>query len=250
MSSLILGGRTIYGIPVGMLMLDTRFPRPLGDIGNARTWPFPVRYRVVKGALTRRVIGSTDPELLQPFIDAARELERDGVRMITTSCGFLAIFQKEMQAAVGVPMLSSSLLQVPLAAKVIGKGKRVAIITSRDELTERHYTGTGWSSKDIPVVVTVLPPDAQMTTKYAVKGDEDERPVADQDVIEREMVEAAQNTLRDHPDVGAFVLECTNYVPYGTAIRRALGLPVFDLYTLVMQTYLATAGTEFSRVLR
>ena len=247
---MLTGGRTVYGMPVGILMLDTRFPRPPGDVGNATTWPFPVRYRIVKGAESRRVIGTTDPALLQPFIDAARELERDGVRMITTSCGFLAIFQREMQAAVGVPMLTSSLLQVPLAARTVGKGKRVAIVTSRDELTERHYTGTGWSSKEIPVVVTVLPQDAQMTNTYSSKVPEVAEPEADQDVLERELVDAARRTVKEHPDVGALVLECTNYVPYATAMRRAVGIPVFDLYTLVMQTYLATAGAEFPRELR
>jgi Asp/Glu/hydantoin racemase len=248
--ALLKGGRTTYGIPVGILMLDTRFPRPPGDVGNARTWPFPVRYRIVKGAESRRVIGTTDPALLQPFIDAARELERDGVAMITTSCGFLAIFQREMQAAVGVPMLTSSLLQVPLAARLVGGGKRVAIMTSRDELTERHYTGTGWSSKEIPVVVSVLPQDAQMTNVYSSKVPEAEQPEADPEVLERELVDAARRTAREHADVAAIVLECTNYVPYATAIRRAVELPVFDLYTLVMQTYLATSGTEFPRVLR
>ena len=244
------GGRTLYGIPVGILMLDTRFPRPPGDVGNATTWPFPVRYRIVTGAEPRRVIGTSDPALLAPFIDAARELERDGVRMITTSCGFLAIFQREMQAAVGVPMLSSALLQVPLAARLVGPKKRVAIITSRDELTERHYTGTGWSSQEIPVVVTVLPQDAQMTNTYSSKVPEAEHPQADQDTLERELVTAARTTVAEHPDVGAIVLECTNYVPYATAMRRAVGLPVFDLYTLVMQTYQATAPREFPRTLR
>ena len=247
---ILRGGRTVYGIPVGIIMLDTRFPRPPGDVGNARTWPFPVRYRVVKGAESRRVIGTTDPALLQPFIDAARELEHDGVRMITTSCGFLAIFQREMQAAVSVPMLTSSLLQVPLAARLIHPEQRVAIITSRDELTESHFTGTGWSSRDIPVVVSVLPQDAQMTNTYSSKVPEAERPEADQDVLERELVDAATRTVREHPEVGALVLECTNYVPYATAIRRAVRLPVFDLYTLVMQSYYATSGAEFPRELR
>jgi aspartate/glutamate racemase len=248
--TLLLGGRTTYGTPVGILMLDTRFPRPPGDVGNAQTWPFPVRYRIVKGAESRRVIGTTDPALLQPFIDAARELEQDGVSMITTSCGFLAIFQREMQAAVGVPMLTSSLLQVPLAARIVGLGKRVAIMTSRDELTERHYAGTGWSSKEIPVVVSVLPQDAQMTNVYSSKIAEAEHPQAEPERLERELVEAARRAVRQHPDVGAFVLECTNYVPYATAIRRSSRLPVFDLYTLVMQTYLATRGGEFPRELR
>ena len=94
------GGFTNYGEELGILMLDTRFPRIPGDIGNARTFPFPVRYRKVAGASPKRVVEEGDLSLLEPFISAARELEAEGVKAITTSCGFLAMFQKEMAAAV------------------------------------------------------------------------------------------------------------------------------------------------------
>ena len=247
---MLSGGRTLYGLPVGILMLDTRFPRPPGDVGNASTWPFPVRYRIVKGAESRKIIGEGGLAMLGPFTEAARELEAEGVKMITTSCGFLAVAQRELQAAVRVPVLTSSLLQVPLAARLIRPDQRVAIITSRDHLTEQHFEGTGWSSKEIPVHVTVLPEGAQMTQVYSSMVPEAPQPEAEQEVLESDLVGAATRTLHDHPDVGAFVLECTNYVPYSGAIRHATGLPVFDLYTLVMHGYLATSGTEFSRELR
>jgi len=247
---MLSGGRTLYGLPVGILMLDTRFPRPPGDIGNASTWPFPVRYRIVKGAEPRHILGEGGLAMLAPFSEAAKELEAEGVTMITTSCGFLAVVQRELQAAVSIPVLTSSLLQVPLASRLIREDQRVAIMTSRDSLTERHFIGCGWSSKDLPVHVTVLPPDAQFTAVYSAIAPEAARPEADPAVLERDLVDAATRTIREHPEIGAFVLECTNYVPYSAAIRRATGLPVFDVYTLVMQGYLATSGSEFPRELR
>lgn len=79
-------------------MLDTDFPRIPGDIGHPATFPFSVRYRIVKGASPRRVVKSADPLLLEPFVEAALDLERQGVRMITTSCGFLSIYQRELRA--------------------------------------------------------------------------------------------------------------------------------------------------------
>lgn len=40
------GGKAVQGASVGMLLLETRFPRIPGDGGNAATWPFPMLYRV------------------------------------------------------------------------------------------------------------------------------------------------------------------------------------------------------------
>jgi len=109
------GGYANYGETIGILMLDTRFPRPRGDIGNALSYDFPVRYKIVRGAHATRIMGDQpDPALLEPFIAAARELEADGVKAITTSCGFLAPFQKQLAAAVNIPVFTSSLIQAPL----------------------------------------------------------------------------------------------------------------------------------------
>jgi hypothetical protein len=237
-----MGGRTVYGQALGILMLDTRFPRPPGDVGNANTWPFPVQYHIVKGAATHRIMGrEPDPTLLELFIAGARELEALGVRMITTSCGFLAVFQRELAAAVSIPVLSSALLQVPLAARLVGPNRRVAILTEQDHLTERHLAGVGIDPASTPFVVRALPAGAVFPTVFIGN-----QPESDPEVLERELVELAVRTRRELPDVGALVLECTNFVPYSQAMRRATGLPVFDLHTLVMQSYFATVGHEFA----
>lgn len=240
---LLTGGRTVYGQALGILMLDTRFPRPPGDVGNALTWPFPTQYRIVKDAHPSRIMGhEPDPKLLLPFVEAACELEAQGVRAITTSCGFLAVFQQELAAAVSIPVLTSSLLQVPLVSQLIGPGRKVAVLTERPHLTERHFRAAGWSPADLPVVVMAMPPDAVFPTVYI-----DNNIGCDSSTLESELVELARETVTRHRDVGALVLECTNFVPYSHAMRRAVNLPVFDLYTLVMQTYLATTGNEFNQ---
>jgi hypothetical protein len=235
--------RTLAGHALGVLMLDTAFPRAPGDVGNARTWPFPVRYRVVKGAATSRIMGrEPDPSLLEPFIEGARQLEADGVAAITTSCGFLAAFQRELAAAVSVPVLTSALLQVPLVARSIGPDRCVGILTERPNLTPRHFAGVGWSPAEIPVRVAALPPGAVVPTVFIDGATE-----ADSQVLETEMVAAALGLVRAFPEVGAIVLECTNFVPYSQVMRRATGVLVYDLYTLVTLTYQATVGTDFTR---
>lgn len=239
--AIVKGGRTVYGQDIGILMLDTTCPRPPGDVGNALTWPFPVLYKVVRGADTSRIMGSEpDPALLAPFIEGARELEARGVRAITTSCGFLSVFHREMQASVGIPVLTSALLQVPLAARLVGPGRKVGILTERPHLTDRHFIGMGWAPGEVDTVVTSMPEDAVFPQVYI-----DQSLIADPEVLEMELVTLARRQVEEHPDVGAIVLECTNFVPWGNAMRQATGLPIFDLYSLVTSTHRSLLGEEF-----
>ncbi len=46
--------------PLGILMLDTRFPRIVGDIGNAASFDYPVIFRRMEG------IGSSDAVTTHP----------------------------------------------------------------------------------------------------------------------------------------------------------------------------------------
>src|SRR5436190_14772187 len=138
-------------------MLEARFPRIPGDLGNATTFPYPVLYHVVRGASPERVVLESDPTLLEPFVEGARELERGGVRAITTNCGFLAMFQRELAAAVSVPVFTSSLLLVPLVSRMLGPDRRVGILTVYGPaLGERHWCGLGWSPETLPVAILGL----------------------------------------------------------------------------------------------
>ena len=73
---------------------------------SGRRFAFPVRYRVVPAPRRGGSSSSGDVALLAPFIAAARALEGEGVAAIATSCGFLALFQGELQAALAVPIWS------------------------------------------------------------------------------------------------------------------------------------------------
>ncbi|MCB1362671.1 MAG: aspartate/glutamate racemase family protein, partial [Rhodobacteraceae bacterium] len=123
------GGKTVYGATVGILMLETRFPRIPGDMGNALTWPFPVQYRVVRGASPDRVVRGDPRELTGAFIAAGHDLIAAGCDGITTNCGFLALVQEQLRAALGVPVATSSLMQVPMVQAMLPPGRRVAILT-------------------------------------------------------------------------------------------------------------------------
>src|SRR5690625_809897 len=101
------GGLNFYGQCVGILMMDTEIPRIIGDVGNAHTYDFPVRFHVVKGATADRVILEKDRNQLTPMIEGAKKLEAEGCSIISTSCGFLTYFQKDIADAVNVPVVTS-----------------------------------------------------------------------------------------------------------------------------------------------
>jgi len=221
------GGKAIYGAPLGILMLETRFPRIPGDMGHAATWPFPVLYRVVRGASPERVVLQGATGLLPDFIAAARELVDLGAEAITTTCGFLSLFQAELAAAVAVPVATSSLMQVPWVQATLPPGKRVGVITiSRASLTPAHLAAAGVPA-DVPVEGTE---GGCEFFRVVIRA---EKPDLDVALAERDILEAGQRLQARHPELGAVVLECSNMPPYAAALQAALGLPVYDIYTLV-----------------
>ena len=231
------GGFNQYGFTVGILMLDTRFPRIPGDMGNATTFPFPVRYHRVQGAGPDLVVRRGAEGLLPTFVDGARQLEREGVGAITTNCGFLVKFQRELAAAVKVPVFTSSLLLVPLVHRMLPRGRRVGIMTvSAVTLGPEHLEGAGIGS-DIPIAVAGMETEKEFTR--VLLGDE---PVLDVDLAREEHVRVARRLVAEHPDIGALVLECTNMPPYTADIQRETGLPVFDIVSLVTLAHAALAG--------
>ena len=183
------GGKAIYGAPLGILMLEARFPRIPGDMGNGTTWPFPVLYRVVSGASPEKVVLKGAAGLLPDFIDAARDLVRLGAEAITTNCGFLSLFQKEIAAAVGVPVATSSLMQVPWVQATLPPGKRVGLVTvSGSTLTPAHLEGAG-VPLDTPLVGTE---NGKEFFRVLIKAEKDDMDVAQ---AERDVVEAGKELV-------------------------------------------------------
>jgi len=221
------GGKALYGAPLGILMLEARFPRIPGDMGNATTWPFPVLYRVVPGASPEKVVLEGARGLLPDFVTAARELVAHGAEAITTNCGFLSLFQREIAQAVCVPVATSSLMQVPWVQATLPPGKRVGVVTiSASTLTPRHLESAG-VPLDTPIAGTE---DGRELFRVLIKADAQDMDV---DLARADVVDAGRRLCEGHPDIGALVLECTNMPPYAAALQAAVGLPVYDIYSMI-----------------
>jgi hypothetical protein len=209
---------------LGILMLDTRFPRPPGDVGNALTFEragIPVRYAVVAGASPRRIVEEADPAWLRLFIEAALALVGQGARLISTSCGFLAAYQAQLAEALPVPVVSSSLLQC-------GRLVRPGIVTIASASLDARILWAAGVPAGTPV--EGVAPGCEFHRR--IMNDEAELDLA---LAERDVVTAACALVARAPHVENIVLECTNMPPYRAAVRAATGRQVIDIETLLVE---------------
>lgn len=215
---------------LGILMLQTRFPRLLGDIGHPGSFTIPVRYLAVSEATPGRVVRERAAGLLQPFVEAGRHLVREGAAAITTSCGFLAIFQAELTAALPVPVWSSSLLKLPeLRAPGV-------ITVDAASLTADHLRAVG-ANVDVPIVG--LAPGCSL--RQTLLNDEE---TLDMARAENDTVAAAWELLELCPQVSNIVFECTNLPPYAMAVTRATGRPVHHIVSVLHERYQALRDSK------
>jgi hypothetical protein len=215
--------------PRGLVQLE-KLP---GNSTNPETFAFPVKYCRIKGANIHTILEKPCRKVLQSMMDEARKMEAKGIRAITTSCGFNAVFQRELADAVSVPVFTSSLMQIPLVQNMLGNKQAVGVITAKKSaLTEKHLQGAGVKNP-VSIHIEGLEACTEWSKIFTSPDEEIDIPTVENDVVHtaRSMMKMA--------DIGAFVLECTDLPPFADAIRKATGRPVFDFVTLTNFMYQA-----------
>ena len=209
---------------IGLLMLKTYFPRLVGDIGNPETFEFPVKRVIVNNATSKNVVKSNDASLVEDFISEAQKLEKEGIKAITTSCGFLARFQDEVESHLSIPFFSSSLLMIPLIQEIIGN-KTIGILTARKQtLNEECFKCVKGQY------------DAVM---YGMEGTHfadiyvENHTNLDVDRARNDIYSVIDKMLAENGNIGAILFECTNMAPFSQDVINKYGIPVFDICSLV-----------------
>ena len=227
-------------VPQGLMQLE-QLP---GNSTNLASYPFPVKLVEVKGANTDTVILHPSQKLLEDMIQLAKELEKEGVRAITTSCGFNAIFQEALANAVDIPVFTSSLLQVPFAQALVGRDRAVGVITaSASSLSEKHLRACGITDEMHPIVMGLE--NAPEWSKIFDHPDDS----FDMDLVTEEILNVARQGVKDHPEIGAIVLECTDLPPFARRIREELDIPVFDFNSMIGHVAMALSLVKLYEVI-
>ena len=212
---------------LGVVMLDTHFPRPEGDIGHPSAFGVPTRRCVIAGAWPEKIVqsgsGLRKGRVVTPILQLVRRLERDGAKAITTSCGFLVLLQKDMQAQVKIPVITSSLLQLP---GLLAQHAKVGVLTiSSSKLGVEHLRAAGVARERMADVV-VQGVDAKSEFATAILGN---RPEMDFAKAAADVLASAVALKNLEPTLTCVVLECTNMPPYRAAIEAATGMKTWAL---------------------
>jgi hypothetical protein len=215
------------GHAVGIIVLNVGYPVVPGNVANATTFRFPVRYKVVEGADIPSLLAG-DRTLLEPALRAARELVTDGCRAIVGACGYFARFQPEIAGALPVPVFMSSLSQVPMIISGLRSSERLGILCASAPSLDAATLAAAGVAADAPVVVSGMETSPEFRSSI-LEG----KGWIDDGAVEYEVVQAALRLVGDHPEVRALLLECSDLPPYAAAVQAATGLPVWDFTTLI-----------------
>lgn len=222
---------------LGILTLDTAFPRIPGDVGAAETFSFPVRYATMREAHVDAVVHRADDALLPAFIAAGRALADDGCVGIATTCGFLVRWQRELAEALPVPVLTSALLQLSLVQHLLPRGRRVGVVTYSAASLSPAILAAAGADPDTPL--EGVDPEG-----YFGRTIRDGAATLDRARMAADVVAAARRLRNARGDLGAIVLECANMPPYREEVVAALDLPVFDAAQLIAWFHAGLVGSR------
>jgi len=232
--------RRLGGYAIGIIRTDSALPFLPGDMANATTFNFPVLYKLVKGVTPERIFAA-EPAILDDLIKAGKELEKEGVRAIGgTTCGFYGNYQKEVAAALDIPVFLSSLLQIPLISRALKPDQKIGVITANSiALTPKLLNACGVDdlsslaiagAQDLPEFKKLL-----LSTGH-YNGFK----------IEQELVGIAKRLVSENKNIGALLLECAQLPTWAWSIQNAVRLPVFDFSTMVNWVYDAVVRRPFA----
>lgn len=210
---------------IGILSLDSRFPRIRGDAGNPDSYDLPARVRVVAGADSPKIVqdGRPAPALAARFIEAACALEAEGAIFITSTCGFLVSMQHEIARAVRVPVMLSALSLLPHLRRADPGGVIGILTASAASLGPAALKAAGVRSEHVRIQGLDDTPIFALTFLAPKDAQPDSFDFA---AMEAAVTGAACRLIEAHPEVTAILLECGNLPPYAAAIAQATGRPV------------------------
>jgi len=226
MNRFIFGGSNTYGQIAGILMMDSTIPRLPGDPGHAATLPFPVRYGIVRGFPFEDLV-EIRRENIGRVINAAIDLEREGVNFVAADCGLFSPFQRDIADMLSVPFIGSALNLIPLISGFLPAGKKVGLITGDTRLLKSEHLAAAGADPEALVIRGME--KSREFEEVVIKRSQK----LDVEALQAGVLTAAEDLFRSGEAIGAVVLECTNLITFRSDIQQLFNIPVFDMVTLI-----------------
>lgn len=224
------------GFAIGIIAVHLIYPKLPGNVANATTYPFPVLYEEVDFEIERLFEG--DPSIESIIVEAAKKLERQGVRAIIGACGYFAHFQESVRNAVDVPVFLSSLCQLPLIKTALSAKKRIAVLAASGDSINDSLLGKIGTDISRIIVRNIGSMESFSAIRYG-------RTTLDNGALRRDLCRTAEELILAEPDIGAILLECSDLPPYAKDIQAVTGLPVFDFNTMIDMVYHAVVQRTY-----
>ena len=236
----ITNGQFISGHTIGILVQDVHYPLLPGNVVNGYTYDFPVRLQVVPGANQARMhVG--DQTLIPDLVATAKLLEQEGCRAICAGCGYFGHFQKSVADQVDIPVYLSSMVQVPWVSVALKSTQKIGILCAdQKNLTQDVFNACGVSEE---IYNRCCVAGAGHLPEFSALLER--RGHFDNEILRQELIDLAKNLLKNEPDIGAILLECSDMPPYAAAIQQELALPVYDYITMIKYAHSAVAQRPY-----
>ena len=236
---IVKGGKLYYDLPIGILCLESQFPKLRGHLRNPISFSFPTVTRVVEGVDIPCLLFNPTLDLVEPFIKVAKQLEEDGVQAISGSCGFMARFQGIIASELKIPVILSSLVQIPMIRIMHGKNAKIGVLTaSSNALTVDHFDNCGTCMDDVIIH------GMEHNTEFRETILEGKRNYFDIDAL-RGIVGTAKNFV-NKKQLDALVLECTDLSVFSHDIQKKIEKPIYDINSLIEFTYSVVCRKQYS----
>lgn len=215
------GGKLYYDVPFGIICLESWFPKPIGHVRNPRSFDFPIVMKVINGVDVPRMVYGKDKEIEKIIVNAACELEKEGVKAIAGSCGFMARYQEAVTKAVKIPVVLSSLIQLPIVRLMHGQKAIIGVLTASSQSLSQEYFG-GRDSGTIHIQ------GMENSQEFRETILENKRNDFNMDVLKDEIMSAAYN-FSERQKLDALILECTDLSAFAKSVQEKIKIPVYDL---------------------
>lgn len=232
----------VGGVAIGIILFgQTGYALPPGSVENATTFKYPVYYRAIAAASVKSVVSARlDVQVLEQLIETGREMQDQGCRAIVGACGYFANYLPEVTRHLDVPCFFSSLMQVPMILQSMRPGKKVGVICADSRVLSSAPVLRNCGVSD-PASIVIAGAEVLPDMKKILEGVGHYNPLR----LEKGLVGLANDLVREHPEIGAVLLECTLFPTHAHAVQQSVKLPVFDFSTLIDWVYSGVVRRSF-----